>query len=372
MTTNRGRRRLVVYTDAEMMAGAEQSLATLIAYLPSDVAVSVVGHRPEIVRSVAAARPSAQAVIVRPLATKADYRGLLALRSTLLELAPSAIHLNKTEVGGLRYVECVARTIPNCRVVSVVHHVEQPGSLIARLLSKRLAAGADAIVAVSRSLARNLEGILELPSGRVQAIGNAVPAGPVPSAPPDRPFTVGTLARFVPHKAVEDVIAAVASVDAAHLLIGGDGPERAKLERLVWRLGLANRTEFLGWVEPEQVLDNCHVFASAARIEGHPLALLEARRRGLPIVAADVGGVPEIVDHEVNGFLVPATHVTGFGNAIRRLADNPVLLRSMSRAALAAAEADGGPTEMAAAYQDLYWPSSGPPSGRARETREAC
>jgi glycosyltransferase involved in cell wall biosynthesis len=167
---------------------------------------------------------------------------------------------------------------------------------------------------------------------------------------------VGALARFVPHKAVDHVVAAVAAVDGVRLLLGGDGPERARLERQVHRLGIADRVDFLGWVEPERVLDRCDVLASVARIEGHPLTLLDARRRGIPIIAADVGGVGDIVDDQVNGLLVQPGDVTGLCSAVERLAVDVGLRQSMGRAARAAAIAAPSPAAMARSYLRLYWP----------------
>lgn len=379
--TRRNLRKLTVYTDASMQAGAEQALATLVANLDESIDVSVVGSDLRVIRAIADRRETAAAVLVPPLATKADLANSLTVRRTLADLGPSVIHLNKTEVPDLQYVECVAKTL-RCRVVSVVHHVERPATRPSRLLTKALAWRAEATVAVSPSLARQLESLLGLPNGRVHSIQNALPRLPRSAPRTGARFTVGVLARFIPHKAVDDLIAAVASIDSVHLIIGGDGPERHRLERLAWRLGVSTRVEFLGWVDPSAVLDHCDVVASAARIEGHPMSLLDARRRGIPIIAADVGGVSEIVEHDVNGILVPPGHVMGLAKAIGRLRDDQPLLRSMATAAGTMANAADDPRAMAAAYERLYWPDPAsaphpsvderrPTSGQGPSTRPA-
>ncbi|MDH5519501.1 MAG: glycosyltransferase, partial [Acidimicrobiia bacterium] len=150
------------------------------------------------------------------------------------------------------------------------------------------------------------------------------------------------------------VITAVARHRSLRLLIGGDGPERAKLERQVEQLGMGDRIQFLGWVEPEEVLDHCDILASAARIEGHPMALLDARRRGLPIVAVDVGGVSAIVADGRTGILVPPGDITALSSAIGRLAANPDLRIAMASAAAERARRSFSPHAMASAYCRLY------------------
>jgi glycosyltransferase involved in cell wall biosynthesis len=353
---------LLVWTDATELAGAEQALAVLLAHLPTDVRVTVAGCHPDIVAAVAEGRPSADRRHVPRLAGRRDLHRAPEVLRFLARSRPDAIHLNKTDVADLRYVELAARLAGSARIVSVVHHVERPATAPAVAITRRLAARAAANVAVGTALARQLEPILGLPTDGVTVIPNALPAL-VPSGPVCDPdggghwrLTVGVLARFVSHKAVDRVIAAVAAVDGVRLLVGGDGPERERLERQAWRLGVANRVEFLGWVAPEQVLDRCDVVASAARIEGHPLALLDAARRGLPIVAGDVGAVSEIVEHEVTGLLVQPDDLTSLCAAIERLAADPRLRRSLGRAAREAATTRT-PSAMAMAYRDLYWPS---------------
>lgn len=361
---------LVAYSDADQVAGAEQSLATVLEHLDPSVKVTVAGTNLDTLEYLIAGRPRADIALLPSLATKADMRSVIGVSRTLRSMGPSILHLNKTDIGNLRYVECVAKTVRSMRVVSVVHHVERPEASTVRWLCRRLAPRADAIVAVGDSLARQLEAILRLPPGRVHTITNAVTSARPTRRAADGRFVVGVLARLVPHKAVDDVIAAVATMEDVHLLIGGDGPDRTRLERLAWRSGAASRIEFLGWVDPDRVFDHCDMIASAATIEGHPITLLDARGRGLPVVAADVGAVGSIVDDGVTGFLVRPGHVDGLADAIATLAGDQRLLVSMGLAARAAAMASGGPDSMARAYSELYWPAEDPERPHSTDRHE--
>lgn len=352
---------VVFCVDSAGFAGAEESLRILISHLPADVATTVVGPHRSILERLISERPDAGIVVVPPLTRRSDMRHLPVVWRRLRALRPTAVHLNKTEVANLRYVELLL-ALQRRRVVSVVHHVEPPDSTAARLLSRVLARRASAVVAVGARLGFDLERLLKLGRGEVVVIPNALPSltVTVPSRRGSGPLTVGVLARLVAHKAVGDVITAVARHRSLQLLIGGDGPERDKLERLVEQLGMGDRIRFLGWVEPDEVLDHCDLLVSAARIEGHPMALLDGRRRGIPIVAAEVGGVPAIVADGKNGILVPPGDIDSLAAAIGRLADNPDLRAAMGSAAVERARRSFSPQDMASAYCRLY---AGAPTG---------
>jgi glycosyltransferase involved in cell wall biosynthesis len=89
------------------------------------------------------------------------------------------------------------------------------------------------------------------------------------------------------------------------LMLVGDGPERHDIERLVDRLDLRKNVIITGFRRDVANLLQCSdVVALSSETESAPLTLLEGMSTGLPVVASRVGGVPEIVDHGVNGFLV--------------------------------------------------------------------
>lgn len=90
----------------------------------------------------------------------------------------------------------------------------------------------------------------------------------------------------------------------ARLVLAGDGPERENAERDVERRGLKDRVRFIGKVEDvAQVMRWAHLFLLPSQSESFGLSALEALATGVPVIGARVGGLPEVVEHGVSGYL---------------------------------------------------------------------
>ncbi|MFZ4779523.1 MAG: glycosyltransferase family 4 protein, partial [Terrimicrobiaceae bacterium] len=110
----------------------------------------------------------------------------------------------------------------------------------------------------------------------------------------------------------------------ARLIIGGDGREMGRLQDLTRNLGIFDKVQFIGQVEnPKSFLDKLDIFVAPSREESFGITVCEAMERGLPIVAADVGGIPEIIRHNVDGILVPSEQPDCIGKALIHLLNNP-------------------------------------------------
>ena len=142
--------------------------------------------------------------------------------------------------------------------------------------------------------------------------------------------------RLGPQKAVGVLLSALANVHDVALVIAGDGPDRATLERRVRELGLEGRVRFLGGVPREQVLRlfgaaDASVLSSAW--ENFPHTVVEALAVGCPVIATAVGGVPEIVRDGVNGLLVRPGDPEALREAIERFFADDELRRRLAEAA---------------------------------------
>ena len=98
----------------------------------------------------------------------------------------------------------------------------------------------------------------------------------------------------------------------------GDGPMRGGLERLAKRLALSDRIVFEGHVAAPKIWASNHVLVMPSRIEGLPLAVVEAMLSGRPVVVTDVAGNAEIVEDGITGFLANAPTADGIGDALER------------------------------------------------------
>jgi len=116
--------------------------------------------------------------------------------------------------------------------------------------------------------------------------------------------------------------------------IMGTGPQEEELHWLVQRLGIAQHVRFLGYVpDAAERLAEYDVFCLPSREDMCPLVCVEAMSQGKPVVATDVGGLPELVIPEQTGFIVPSEDAEALSAALRRLAENPELRVRMGNAA---------------------------------------
>jgi len=116
------------------------------------------------------------------------------------------------------------------------------------------------------------------------------------------------------------------------LLIAGDGPLRAELEKLAYELGVSSDTEFMGVLDDiPTFLNKLDIFVLSSIQEGIPLGLLEAMAAGKPIVATKVGGIPEVVDNGSDGILVAAANVAELNEAIVSLIQDERKRKEMGR-----------------------------------------
>jgi N-acetyl-alpha-D-glucosaminyl L-malate synthase BshA len=157
---------------------------------------------------------------------------------------------------------------------------------------------------------------------------------------------------------VGDVVAIFAEVRAAgpaRLRLVGDGPERAGALAELDRLGLGADVEALG--EPPDlaaVLADADLFLLPSETESFGLAALEALACGVPVIASDVGGLPEVVSDGEVGFLCPVGDVAAMSARARRLLDDPALRAEMAAAARLRAETLFRPEPAIDGYLRVY------------------
>jgi N-acetyl-alpha-D-glucosaminyl L-malate synthase BshA len=190
---------------------------------------------------------------------------------------------------------------------------------------------ADAVTAVSSFMAREAYERLGLNSD-IQVIPNFVDTNVFSPAPCDDletnfgEFIVTHVSNFRPVKRIQDLIYAMKIISKeapdVRLVLVGDGPERHNVERLISQLDLKEKVILTGFRSDVPNLLRCSdAVVICSETESAPLTLLEGLSCGLPVVATNVGGIPEILKDGVNGFLVEPKHP-------EEIADRLLLLNS--------------------------------------------
>ena len=194
------------------------------------------------------------------------------------------------------------------------------------------------IVVPSRYLADIARG-WGLEQERLVVLTNPAPDVPTLEPEPQEPNTFVFVGRLTEQKALPTAIDAIAAVPEARLVLVGDGPERAELERYADER-LNGRCRFLGALPRGQALRivaGSHAAILSSAWENLPHAAVEALAVGTPVVATAVGGVPEVVSDGVEGLLVEPGRPDQLAAAARRLIEEPGLRERLAEGARARA-----------------------------------
>jgi len=199
--------------------------------------------------------------------------------------------------------------------------------------------------------------------GRVVVVPNGVDLGRFSPAPTPRRssagVTVGTLANLRPEKGLTDLVRAAAlireRVPQHRVVIWGEGPLRADLERLVRVLRLTGTVELRGaTAEPEVSLRELDIFVLPSVSEACSNALLQAMATGLAVVATRVGGNTALVTDEATGLLVAPGDPGALAKAIINLIEQPALGAALGARARHRVQSEFGVDRMLGRVESLY------------------
>jgi len=257
--------------------------------------------------------------------------------------------------------------IPAAKIAGVpvvIGSQRQLGDLLSPFRSRAQAAilrWCDRVVCNSRAAATRLiaQGI---PSQKIAIIGNGLtPSAFAHTAPalPRSCLRVGMIARMNSRsKNHHTFLRAAARMHSkfpeTEFLLAGDGPLRSEFERLAQELGIHHRTHFLGdQRDIPAMLASIDVSVVPSASESLSNAILESMAAGIPVVATNVGGNPELVTED-RGFLVPVDDENRLAEAVERLLVNPALRAGFGRSARAFAESNFTIARVSKQHEELY------------------
>lgn len=351
---------LVVVTLAET-GGAQTYVAHLLPALCASFDVTVAAHGDG---PLAAAVEEAGATLVplehlrRPLSPVGDLRAVLELWRLCRRVRPRLVHLNSSKAVVIGTVAAWLARVP-VRLVTVHGWPFKTETGIRKAIYAGASRAVRPLVTRAICVAENERtvGIAAhaIRPSQAVVIHNGVEIPEAASAPTGR--DVVTVTRLRPPKDTTTLVAAAARVRDLfdRLLVVGDGPDRPEVERLVSELGLDGQVELLGDRDDvDAILARASVFVLSSRSEGLPMAVLEAMAAGVPTIASNVGGIPEVVNDGADGVLVAPGDAHALADALRRLLDDAELRLSMGRKARERARASFGLDHFREAHVALY------------------
>ena len=369
--------RLLILTDTAILGqgGSERFLRNLLANLPGDdYSADVIQFVAPPTESQCVGRFEGRAVrlIYRPIEAIYAPRGIAAygfVRQCVLRGDYDILqsHHEKSDL-----INAFLPRVRGLRRISNRRDLGFNKSRRVRAVLRRANSSFDRIVAPSRAILDALVADENADNARCLAIPNGVDiARFLPASALRRPqlraalgfagseCLIGCVASFTPVKRHAVLLDAFAQVyrerPECRLVLVGDGPLRGEIEAQARELGIANVIHFLGArSDVEQVLPALDIFVLASSTEGMSNAILEAQACALPVVATDVGGNPEVIEHQVTGLLVPANEVEPLALALGALAAAPGRRAALGAAACRAVAREHSLAAMAAAYGRLY------------------
>ena len=155
------------------------------------------------------------------------------------------------------------------------------------------------------------------------------------------PFTLGFIGYLNKHKGLDVLLHALSRMDdqKPRLLVVGTGEEERHLKRFCHELGLDLYVTFVGHVDNQRIATMYRkidvLVVPSVWPENSPVVISEAMASGIPVIASDIGGIAELVEDGVTGFLVPVRDSHAMAERIARLQERPELRQDMGQAALA-------------------------------------
>lgn len=275
----------------------------------------------------------------RDIRVGSEVSSFFALRSLFRTLRPRVVHLNSSKAGGLGSLAARLAGVP--RIVFTAHGWAWnedrpfPARFAIRVFAWLTVMLAHRTICVSDAMRREASW-MPFAASKLVVVANAIEAPAFLARAdarerlglPASGAVIGMISELHPTKRVEDAIRAASMLVERHpgitLAVLGDGEERLELERLIALHGLTDRVRLLGFVpDASRYLKAFDLFLHASRSESFGFAVVEAGFAGLPVVATNVGAIPELIEHAVSGTLVRSQDPEALARALSRYIEHP-------------------------------------------------
>ncbi len=288
------------------------------------------------------------------------------LRQHIVQVRPDLVQTWLFTANAYGRTAALSAGVP--RIVASERCVDSWKSWHQLAVDRRLAKRTDAIVVNSQGVEQfyRQQG---LPAEKLRLIYNGVAPAPPSNVTHDALcdelgvprgcFLIGAVGRLWHQKRIKDLIWAADLLkvirDDVHLLIIGDGPQRENLERFCEACQIEDKVHFLGQRhDVMRLMPHFAVLWLASSFEGLPNVVMEAMSAGVPVVASDIAGTSELVQHGQTGFLFPVGDRAGLARYTHKILEDPSLRQRLGAAGRERILAEFSIDAMVARHTALY------------------
>lgn len=309
-----------------------------------------------------------QVLQVGPQPTGPDYFAFRRLRVSFRRERVAVLHTHNTEAMLTAGLGGALAGVPT--MVHTDHAREFPDKLRYMVAENLISRAYYRVVGVSAHTTRDLARYEKIPRYKLLTIPNGIDASRLDAAAEPartrstlgiagRGPVIGIGAKLRPEKRIVDLIEAVSYLRADFpeivLLIAGEGEQEGLLRQAAAEHGVVNSVHFLGLRrDMPDILRALDLLVLPSSREGTPMILLEALAAGVPVVASGVGGVPEVITHDLNGSLIEPFQPRALAAEIARVLRDTELRARYRREGRHTFEARYSAQAMARRYEALY------------------
>lgn len=271
-----------------------------------------------------------------------DVRAFFEVRKIIKEVMPDIIAIHSSKAGMIGRLVGKSLNIPTVFTAHSWSFAGEPSRrkrILFTALEKWAGKLTNGVIAVSDfDYAEALEKHI-VPVEKIQMIHNGIRDNQNETEDYPEPTSMVRLlmvARFAEPKDHDLLLSALkhVTIKSWHLTLVGDGPLIDRVKQFTKTLGLTKQITFAG--EDREVTDKLKktdIFMLISKSEGLPLSIIEAMREGLPIIASNVGGIKELIDHRGNGLLVQKGDEAGLVEALNAMMASDIFRKQLGKAA---------------------------------------
>lgn len=384
------KRKILYIVTKSVWGGAQRYVYDLATSMPKDkfeVTVAAGGKGP-LLEKLAKAKIKTIPIpcLERDVNVFKELGSFIFLFKIFKEERPHIIHLNSSKAGTIGAIAAffynqlpVTNYQLPARVIFTVHgwgfHEPRPRwqKSVIIFLSRLAGLFQDHLIHVSRYDLAATHSLEICPAEKAKyiplAINRSAPLNPSRSKEflskkvglKEKAMWIGTVAELTKNKGLVHLIDAVNQTKnrlptANHqFLIVGDGEDREKLQKQIEALGLENTVHIAGFIpNAAQYLKAFDIFVLPSLKEGLPYTLLEAIHAKIPVIATATGGIPDLIEHEKDGLLVPPADPSALAEAINTLVANPKKRAMLAENAVKKIRERNSFSEMIRKHAELY------------------